>query len=152
MKATVIGAGGAARAVASELHRLGAKALILNRTVHKARNLASAYKFTWGGLDNRGIDMMDKYSDIIIQTTPARMGENDSGDPVAMYSFCGREDVMDLIYQPERTAFLKRAVDAGCRIQNGYDMFIRQAQYQYALFTEKEFPEYLMARLQMDSD
>ena len=152
MMVTVIGAGGAARAVASELNRLGAKALILNRTVHKARNLAAAYKFTWGGLDNRGIDMMDKYSDIIIQTTSAGMEGNDSGDPVAMYSFDGRETVMDLLYQPERTDFLKRAADAGCRLQNGYDMFIRQAQYQYAMFTGKEFPEYLMARLQMDSD
>jgi 3-dehydroquinate dehydratase/shikimate dehydrogenase len=152
MKVTVIGAGGAARAVASELHRLGAKALILNRTVHKARNLAVAYKFTWGGLDNRGIDMMDKYSDIIIQTTPAGMEGNDPGDPVAMYSFGGREIVMDLLYRPERTDFLKRAADAGCKVQNGYDMFIRQAQYQYALFTGKEFPEYLMARLQMDGD
>jgi 3-dehydroquinate dehydratase/shikimate dehydrogenase len=152
MKATVIGAGGAARAVALELHRLGAKALILNRTVHKARNIASACKFAWGGLDNRGIDMMDKYSDIIIQTTPAGMEKNDPVDPVSMYSFCGREDVMDLIYRPEKTAFLKRAADAGCRILNGYDMFIRQAQYQYALFTGKEFPEYLMARLQMGSE
>jgi 3-dehydroquinate dehydratase/shikimate dehydrogenase len=146
---TIIGAGGAARAVASELHRLGAKALILNRTVHKARNLASAYKFAWGGLDNRGIDMMDKYCDIIIQATPAGMEEKKIGDPVAMYSFCGQEDVVDLIYQPEKTAFLKRAADAGCRVQNGYDMFIRKVQYQYALFTGKEFPEYLMARLQM---
>jgi len=152
MRCTVIGAGGAARAVVSELHRLGAKALILNRTVHKARNIASACKFAWGGLDNRGIDMMNKYCDIIIQTTPVGMEENDTGDPVPMYSFFGHEDVMDLIYQPDKTAFLTRAADAGCRIQNGYDMFIRQAQYQYALFTEKEFPEYLMARLQMPGD
>jgi len=152
MRVTVIGAGGAARAVASELYRLGAKALILNRTVHKARNLASSYKFTWGGLDNRGIDMMDKYSDIIIQTTSAGMEGNDPGDPVAMYSFCGQESVMDLLYRSEKTDFLKRAADAGCRVQNGYDMFIRQAQFQYALFTGKEFPEYLMARLQMDSE
>jgi 3-dehydroquinate dehydratase/shikimate dehydrogenase len=152
MAVTVIGAGCAARAVASELHRLGAKALILNRTVHKARNLASACKFAWGGLDNRGIDMMDKYDDIIIQTTPVGMEGNDPGDLVAMYSFGGRETVMDLIYRPEKTDFLKRAADAGCRVQNGYYMFIKQAQYQYALFTGKEFPEYLMARLQIDSE
>jgi 3-dehydroquinate dehydratase/shikimate dehydrogenase len=152
VRATVIGAGGMARTVVSELHRLGAKALILNRTVHKARNLAAAYKFAWGGLDNNGIDMMDKYNDIIIQTTPAGMEGNDSGDPAAMYNFSGLESVMDMIYQPEKTDFLKRAADAGCRVQNGYDMFIRQAQYQYALFTGKEFPEYLMTRFQMDSD
>jgi len=96
--------------------------------------------------------MMDKYDDIIIQTTSAGMEENDSSDPVAMYSFGGQETVMDLIYRSEKTDFLKRAADAGCQVQNGYDMFIRKAQYQYALFTEKEFPEYLMTRLQMDSE
>jgi 3-dehydroquinate dehydratase/shikimate dehydrogenase len=152
MRATIIGAGGAARVVAAELHRLGAKALILNRTVHKARNIASAYKFAWGGLDNSGIDMMNKYCDIIIQTTSAGLEGNASVDPLPMYSFCGREEVMDLIYRSDKTAFLKRAADAGCRVQNGYDMFIRKAQYQYALFTGKEFPEYLMTRLQMAGD
>jgi 3-dehydroquinate dehydratase/shikimate dehydrogenase len=151
MRATVIGAGAAAKTAASELHRLGAKALILNRTVLKARNLAAVYKFPWGGLDSQGIDMMDKYNDIIIQTTSVGMEGNDSGDPVAMYNFNGQESVMDTIYKPEKTDFLKRAADAGCRVQNGYDMFIKQAQNQYALFTGKEFSEYLMTRFHMDN-
>jgi 3-dehydroquinate dehydratase / shikimate dehydrogenase len=149
---TVIGAGGAARAVAFELHRLGAKVLILNRTVHKARRLAAPYKFAWGGLDEQGIEKMDKYRDIIIQTTSAGMeginADNSSNDPAAMYNFCGREEVMDLVYKPKMTAFLKRASNAGCNIQNGYDMLIRQARYQYTQFTGKEFPEHFFSRVQ----
>ena len=66
---TIIGAGGAARAVASEVYRLGGKALILNRTVHRARDLALPYKFDWGGLDSGGIEKIHKYQDILIQTT-----------------------------------------------------------------------------------
>ncbi|MCL2128009.1 MAG: 3-dehydroquinate dehydratase, partial [Treponema sp.] len=68
--------------------------------------------------------------------------------PAAMYSFSGREKVMDLVYQPEMTAFLKRAADAGCRVQNGYDMLIRQARYQYTEFTGREIPEHLVSRVQ----
>jgi 3-dehydroquinate dehydratase/shikimate dehydrogenase len=148
-RVTVIGAGGAARAVASELHRLGAKALILNRTALKAWELAAPYKFAWGGLDSQGIEMMEKYNGIIIQTTSAGMGDNPA-DPVEMYRFRGKEEAMDLIYHPEQTPFLRRAADAGCRIQNGYDMLIRQARYQFTRFTGKDFPEHLLSRVKFE--
>jgi 3-dehydroquinate dehydratase/shikimate dehydrogenase len=153
-RVTVIGAGGIARAIVFELHRLGAKVLVLNRTAHKARNLAAPYGFAWGSLDDRGLAMVDKYHDIIIQASSAGMEGNDpnnplgSQDPLAMYNFSGKEEVMDIVYRPEKTAFLKRAADAGCRVQNGYDMLIRQARYQYVQFAGKEFPEHLLTRVQ----
>jgi 3-dehydroquinate dehydratase/shikimate dehydrogenase len=148
-KITIIGAGGAARAVVSEVHRLGGKALILNRTILRARSLAAPYKFSWGGLDNQGVEMMDKYSDIIVQTSSAGMEGNEAGDPLENYIFSGREAVMDLIYNPEVTPFLKRAAGAGCRILNGYDMLIRQARYQYAQFMGRDFPLQLMSRMRL---
>jgi 3-dehydroquinate dehydratase/shikimate dehydrogenase len=150
-RVTVIGAGAAARAVVFELQRLGAKVLILNRTVHKARRLAAPYKFVWGGLDDREIVMMDKYRDIIIQTTSVGMDDTDTAaikDPLSTYSFSGREEVMDLVYKPRMTAFLKRASNAGCNFQNGYDMLIRQARYQYMQFMGKEFPEHFLPKVQ----
>jgi 3-dehydroquinate dehydratase/shikimate dehydrogenase len=147
---TIIGAGGVAKAVAAEVHRLDGKALILNRTAHKARSLAFLYKFAWGSLDDRGIEMMDKFQDIIIQTTSAGMEGSGAGDPLEMYSFSGKEIVMDLVYKPAMTAFLKRAAGAGCRTLNGYDMLIRQARYQYALFMGKEIPAQLLSRVRFD--
>jgi 3-dehydroquinate dehydratase/shikimate dehydrogenase len=147
-KITVIGAGGAARAVVSELFRLGGKALILNRTSLRARDLASRYKFAWGGLDSRGLEMVDKYSDIIIQTSSAGMEGGEEQNPLDMYSFSGREAVMDLVYKPELTPFLRRAADSGCRILNGYDMLLRQARYQYVQFMGREFPARLVSRVQ----
>jgi 3-dehydroquinate dehydratase/shikimate dehydrogenase len=145
---TIIGAGGVARAVVSEVHRLGGKALILNRTTLRAKELAAPYNFLWGGLDDQGIEKMDKYSDIIIQTTSAGMEGSGAGDPLDIYSFAGHEAVMDLVYKPELTPFLARAADAGCRILNGYDMLIRQARYQYTQFMGKEFPARLLSRVQ----
>jgi 3-dehydroquinate dehydratase/shikimate dehydrogenase len=151
-KVTVIGAGGAARAVASELHRMGARVLILNRTILRARELASLYKFAWGGLDSQGIKMMDRYGGIIIQTTSSGMEENRPADPVELYRFRGKEEAMDLIYHPEQTPFLRRAADSGCRVKNGYDMLIRQARYQYAQFTGKEFPDHLLSRVKFEKN
>ncbi|MCL2801962.1 MAG: type I 3-dehydroquinate dehydratase [Treponema sp.] len=146
-KITIVGAGGAARAVASEIHRLGGKALILNRTVHKARTLASQYNFKWGGLDNQGIETLSKYCDIIIQTTSVGMDGYEAADPLELYSFTGKEAVMDLIYTPAVTPFLKRAMTAGCRTINGYDMVIRQACLQYARFTGNEIPEKVLLQV-----
>jgi 3-dehydroquinate dehydratase/shikimate dehydrogenase len=146
-KVTIIGAGGISRAVASEIHRLGGKALVLNRTVHKARNIASQYNFRWGGLDNQGIEMMSKYCDIIIQTSSAGMEEHETADPLELYSFSGKEAVMDLIYTTAETPFLKRAAAAGCKTINGYDMVIRQLRMQYANFFKKEIPEKLLLQI-----
>ena len=146
-KVTIIGAGGISRAVASEIHRLGGKALVLNRTVHKARNIASQYDFRGGGLDHRGIELVSKYSDIIIQTSSAGMEEHEMVDPLELYTFSGKEDVMDLVYTPAETPFLKRAAAAGCKTINGYDMVIRQLSMQYANFFKKEIPEKLLLQI-----
>jgi 3-dehydroquinate dehydratase/shikimate dehydrogenase len=143
---TIIGAGGAAKAVAAEIYRLKGKALILNRTQLRARDLAVPYRFSWGNLDNWGIELMGNYDDIIIQTTSVGMEPNIQEDPLELYTFKGSEVVMDLIYRPERTSFLKRAVAAGCRVMNGHDMLIRQAKYQYRYFIGRDYPSKLVSR------
>ncbi|MDR1948301.1 MAG: type I 3-dehydroquinate dehydratase [Spirochaetaceae bacterium] len=145
---TIIGAGGAARAVAAEVYRLKGKALILNRTIVRAKELALPYHFAWGGVGNQGAGMMEQFADIIIQTTPVGMEGDVDGDPMPEFKFYGREKVMDLIYKPERTRFLKRAIAAGCPVLNGYEMLLAQARYQYRHFLGREFPAQLMSRLQ----
>lgn len=146
---TIIGAGGAACAVAAEVYRLKGKALILNRTTVKARELAGRYHFAWGCIDNQGMELMYRFPDIIIQTTPVGMEGGVDADPVPEYQFSGKEQVMDLIYKPERTIFLQRAAAAGCAVLNGYDMLLRQARYQYRYFMDREFPPALMSRIQL---
>jgi 3-dehydroquinate dehydratase/shikimate dehydrogenase len=148
-KITIIGAGGVARAIAEEANRLKAKVLILNRTPLRARDLAECYKFRWAGLDVSGISLIDRFNDIIIQTTSVGMLPDVDKDPIEMYKFSGKEVVMDVIYKPEMTKMLKRAEGAGCRVLNGYDMFLRQAQLQYEVFTGKEFPSQLMSKMDL---
>jgi 3-dehydroquinate dehydratase/shikimate dehydrogenase len=148
-KITIIGAGGVARAVAEEVYRLKAKALILNRTPLRAYDLAEPYKFRWAGFDASGLPLMDRFNDIIIQTTSVGMAPDVDKDPIEMYKFSGKEAVMDVIYKPEMTNMLKRAERTGCRVLNGYDMFLRQAQFQYNFFTGREFPSQLMSRIDL---
>jgi 3-dehydroquinate dehydratase/shikimate dehydrogenase len=146
-KITIVGAGGAAKAAAFEVHRLKGKALILNRTPARARNLAEPYRFAWAAFDSRGAVLMEKYSDIIIQASTVGMAPDIEYDPIEFYKFSGREIVMDFIYEPQKTLCLKRAEEAGCKILNGSDMLHRQARYQYAFFMNREFPPSLVSRV-----
>jgi shikimate 5-dehydrogenase len=90
---------------------------------------------------------MEKYSHIIIQTSPVGMEPDTDSDPLEFYKFSGNETVMDFIYEPAKTLCLERAEKAGCRVINGLDMLHRQAQYQYAYFMNKEFPPSLISRV-----
>jgi len=146
-KITIIGAGGAAKAAAFEVHRLRGKALILNRTPARARSLAEPYRFAWAAFDSRGAVLMEKYSDIIIQASPLGMAPYTDNDPIEFYKFSGREIVMDFIYEPPKTLCLKRAEHAGCKILNGSDLLHRQARYQYQFFMNREFPPSLVTRV-----
>lgn len=140
-RVAIIGAGGAARSVAAEVKRLGGRACVLNRTLVRAKEVAERFGFAWGCLDERGIDLMDGYSDVIVQTTSVGMTGCADDDPVALYRFRGREVVMDLIYSPERTPLLARAEASGCAVLNGRDMLERQARLQFKLFTGRDFPD-----------
>ncbi len=52
--------------------------------------------------------------------------------------------VFDTVYNPENTLLIKYAKQAQCRIITGVDMFVRQAAYQFKLFTGKDAPVQLM--------
>lgn len=139
-RVTIVGAGGAARAVASEIHRLKGKALILNRDKLRAEQLADIYNFEYDDLGTDGVKQIRKFSDIIVQTTSLGMDPDFGGDPLRGYQFTGKEVVMDIIYKPECTAMLERASAAGCRVLNGADMLLRQAKLQYQHFFGRKYP------------
>lgn len=141
LRATVIGAGGAAKAIVFALVSEGAEVLIINRTVQKAEKLANIYQCAWGGLDTDGISRIRSYSDIIVQTTNVGMEPDIQGDPVPDYRFLGHEIAYDIVYKPPMTCFLKRAQQAGCPIIMGKEMLLGQAFVQFRLFTGKEYPD-----------
>ncbi len=140
LRATLVGAGGGAKAVAHSLARLGAAVLVLNRNPAKAKALARRYAFASGPCDERSSDIVADHSDLIVQATPVGMEGGIPGDPLDWYYFTGREAVFDLIYRPERTAMLARAAEAGCRTCNGYAMLRFQAAEQFKLWTGREPP------------
>ncbi len=139
MRVAIIGAGGAAKAIAHAVKDLGGKACVFNRSTDKARDLAVQYGFKWATLDPANRILLETWSDLIIQTTSVGMSPNTEDDPVDFYTFSGHEAVYDVIYHPETTKMLKRAQKAGCKTCNGYTMLKYQAQLQYKLFTGVDY-------------
>jgi 3-dehydroquinate dehydratase/shikimate dehydrogenase len=139
-KITVVGAGGAARAIVYILQKKGASVLILNRTEEKAQKLAEDFNCSWGGLNSRGIEKAYDYNDIIVQTTNAGMYPDIHSDPFSDYSFTGKEIFYEIIYNPPVTKLMQRAINAGCKVISGKEMLINQALKQFYLFTGKQFP------------
>ncbi len=140
LKVCVVGAGGGARAVAKALVDLGARACVVNRTMAKAKALAERFHLEWAGYNERAVNMLGRYNELIVQTTSMGMAGAQLGDPLGIYEFTGEESVYDLIYNPPETAFLERAREAGCRCANGIGMLREQAKLQFELFTGKPYP------------
>ncbi|NOY09302.1 MAG: shikimate dehydrogenase [Spirochaetes bacterium] len=144
LKATVIGAGGAARSAVYALVKKGIDVLILNRTAERAEKLAAEMGCSWSGTGQGSAletaDRVKDYSDIIVQATRVGMEPDIHGDPLPGYSFTGKEIVYDMVYKPKETVFLKRALKAGCRVVYGIDMLIEQAKVQFKIFTNRDFP------------
>ncbi len=140
LAATVVGAGGAARAVVHALSGLGARILVLNRGSESARAVAETVGASFGGLDAAGFTAARQFSDLVVQTTRVGMDPLADRDPAPELSFSGKEIVYELIYAPRVTPFLGRAIKAGCRVIYGRQMLVNQAMEQFRLFTGQYYP------------
>ena len=144
-RATVVGAGGAARAVVYALLRQGMEVLLLNRTLDRARTLArdlgASGAVRCACLDDSAGHEMAAYADLIVQTTSVGMAPDAESDPLPFYQFSGAEIVYDIVYTPPFTRLLQRARDAGCITVSGRKMFEAQADAQYRLFRELQFAD-----------
>jgi 3-dehydroquinate dehydratase/shikimate dehydrogenase len=54
--------------------------------------------------------------------------------------------VFDTVYNPENTLLIKQAKQKQARVITGVDMFVRQAAYQFKLFTGQEASTDLMRK------
>ncbi|MCA9130610.1 MAG: shikimate dehydrogenase [Planctomycetales bacterium] len=138
--ALVLGAGGAARAIAYGLRQRGALVSVASRTEERAQQLAR-------DVGGRGLAWAHRYDirpGILINCTPIGMHPDVNSTPYDKDRLHEQTIVFDTVYNPENTLLVKDAHAAGCFVVNGLDMFVRQAAYQYKLFTGLEPPVQLM--------
>ena len=137
---TIIGAGGAARAVGSGVQSRGARLTIVNRTPSAGENLARDLNAGFIPLS----DIRNLSCDILINTTSVGMTPHIHQSPVPSTLFTPDLLVMDIVYSPLKTLFLQYAENAGCQIIDGLSMFIHQAVFQFELWTGISAPRTVM--------
>lgn len=132
-KVLLIGAGGAARAVAYFMNQHNVQLIWLNRTQKNAENMVNEF----GGQIIQGYEVEGISADIIVNTTPLGMFPHVSCSPLRNYQFNAEQVVFDLIYNPLNTELLKQAKVHNATIISGLDMFIGQGIRQIELWLNK---------------
>ncbi len=128
----VVGAGGSARSIVAQLLENQAQVYITNRTLKRAENLLSLatkqqLKPIVIPLDYRELAQQIDKIDVIINTTSVGMDCSGNATPVSPALFRPHHIVIDIIYNPQETLFLKEAKSRGCKTQNGIGMLVWQA-------------------------
>jgi 3-dehydroquinate dehydratase/shikimate dehydrogenase len=139
VRASILGAGGAARAVAVALADMGAAVTVCARRADAAREIAGLVHGTVGAFPPRAGSW-----DVLVNAIPA--GDDAAGQsPIAGAALDG-EIVFDLVYAPAETRLLRDARAAGCMTIGGLEMLVAQAERQFELWTGQAPPAGLFQR------
>lgn len=134
-RVVVIGAGGAGRAVVHALADAdAARITVVNRTVASAVE-AAALAGERGDVAATGDDIRESMiaADIVVNATSVGMGTDEL--PCDASALRAGQVVVDLVYHPLETAFLRAARDVGCTVVDGLGMLVHQAAVQQRLWT-----------------
>lgn len=144
----LLGAGGAARAVAFMCVQYGAqKVYILNRTLEKAQAVAKEVNESFGKECLIPMALSDyhripKKKYLVIQGTSIGLSPNVDDvviDDPEFYELV--ETGVDLIYKPAETKFMKLVKAAGAKAYNGLKMLLYQGIIAYELWNDIAIPD-----------
>ena len=134
VRAAVLGAGGAARAVVAGLHAEGARV-----TVHARRRDQADALVALGAAVGEWPPPAGSW-DVLVNTTPVGTAPHVEETPLPASHLAGGRLVYDLVYNPGRTRLLSEAATAGCETLGGLEMLIGQAAMQVATWLAVEPP------------
>ena len=111
-KALVLGSGGASVTVQAVLREMGAEVIVISRS------------------GENHYDNLHRHSDaaIIVNTTPVGMYPHNGEAPLSLKGFPALEAVLDVVYNPARTALMLAAEETGIPTVGGLRMLVAQAK------------------------
>ena len=125
--ALILGNGGAAEAIKFVLNKLKINCKLVSRKIHHDTN------FVYSELGESII----KEHKLIINATPLGAFPDINKCPDIPYHFLTPEHFLyDLVYNPEKTLFLKKGETHGATIKNGYEMLLLQAEESWRIWNE----------------
>ncbi len=145
----ILGAGGAAKAVAFGIKQQGGVMTILNRVeeIEMAESLAAEVGCSWGELSQ--LESVIR-ADIVINATSIGMPPLDDHTIIETQHLRPEHIVYDVVYNPIETRFLREAKERGCQVIPGYEMLLLQGVAQFELWTGETAPVDLMRTILKD--
>ncbi|MCC7451436.1 MAG: shikimate dehydrogenase [Anaerolineae bacterium] len=142
----ILGAGGAARAVASGVVRSGAQVTLVNRTFSTAQTAAMFIQSSWSATNITAVPL-DKLAEaardaaLIVNTTSAGMWPDVESTPWPEgVPFPKTATLYDTVYRPLKTRLMRDAEKAGLRVVGGIGMLVYQGAAAYEVWTGKQAP------------
>jgi len=137
----IVGAGGAARAVAFALAQAGSAVCVYARRQERAKSLAKAA----GGEAIARTRLRREFFDAIVNATPVGMHPAIGNSPLEARELNCRL-VFDTIYRPRVTRLLQLAERRGIEAVSGVEMFVAQGTAQWEIWTGERAPVEAMRR------
>ena len=126
-KALILGTGGAAKAIAYVLKQFGISFKYVSRK--QSDEVLINYK-------QLNSEIIESHK-LIINCTPIGTYPNIDYAPEIPYEFISEQHILfDLIYNPEKTLFLKKGEDKGAKTINGYEMLVLQAERAFQIWQD----------------
>ena len=125
-KAVILGSGGASLTALACAKAMGSREVVV---------ISRSGENNYANLD-RHAD-----ADIVVNTTPVGMYPNTGVSPVDLTAFPKCSGVLDVVYNPRRTALLLQAESLGIPCSDGLPMLVAQAKAAEEHFFEKTIPD-----------
>jgi len=154
-KLVILGAGGAAKAIAYQASQDVEELVILNRTSDKAKKLAESLmnngaKVKSGTLSSNVLKDELSTADILVNATSVGMLPDVGNSPVRSEFLRSDLCVMDIIYNPFETKLVADAKAAGAKVVSGIEMLIYQGAVAFEIWTNYPAPVEVMRLAALD--
>ena len=155
-KLLLLGAGGAAKAIAFQAAQEVEELVILNRTSEKAEQLAELLckkfgkKVKGGALSAEVLKEEMKTTDILVNATSVGMHPDVNMSPVPLDLLRRDLCVMDIIYNPFETKLVKDAKAVGAKVVLGLEMLLYQGAVAFEIWTNCPAPVDVMRKAALD--
>ncbi len=151
-KMLLLGAGGAAKAIAFQAAQETEELVILNRTEEKGKQLAELLNKTFGTkVKGRtlSVDVLKEEletTEILVNATSIGMSPNVNASPVPVDFLHSDLCVMDIVYNPLETKLLKDAKNGGAKVVSGLEMLLYQGAVAFEIWTNCPAPVDVMKK------
>lgn len=137
----ILGAGGAARAIAVELGLQKPESItVVNRSIDRGEELTRLLQERVG-ISSSFVPLQDDYAipesaQIVINATSIGLGDENAHVPLQIATLTPSMIVADVIFNPPQTRFLRDALARGCQALDGLGMLVNQAVIGFKIWTK----------------